>query len=142
MRNYVVLKTSLRFHGLPMQHLHDIDSLNLVNDFGFDKNLEFLKISQHSQENIHVGRDSNTDVFSVNIAKFLRTVFYRTRLVAASERINGKHKRHDFWSIFIPTLYVMIFYHINKFINVFLNTSSHKKNITKGIFLFEIIYVN
>ena len=103
---------------------------------------EFLKISQHSQENIHVGRDSNTDVFSVNIAKFLRTVFYRTRLVAASERINGKHKRHDFWSIFIPTLYVMIFYHINKFINVFLNTSSHKKNITKGIFLFEIIYVN
>ena len=36
--------------------------------------------------------------FSVNIAKFLRTVFYRTRLVAFSERINGKDKRHDFWS--------------------------------------------
>ena len=83
---------------------------------------------QYSQENIHVGRDSNTDIFSVNIAKILRTV-YRTRLVTASERINGKHKRHDFLSVFIPTLYVMIFDHINKFITVFLNTVSHNKKI-------------
>ena len=30
MRNYVVLRTSLQFHGLPMQHLSYIDSLNLV----------------------------------------------------------------------------------------------------------------
>ena len=65
----------------------------------------------------------------MNVAKFLRTVFYRTRLVAASERINGKHKRHDFLSIFIPTLYVMIFDHISKFINVFLNTVCHNKKI-------------
>ena len=84
---------------------------------------------QYSQENIYVGRDSNTDVFSVNVVKFLRKVFYRTRPVATSERINGKHKRHDFLSIFIPTLYVMIFDHINKFINVFLNTVSHSKQI-------------
>ena len=36
---------------------------------------------------------------------------------------------------------VMIFDHINKFINVFLSTSQ-QKNITKVIFLFEIIYVS
>ena len=74
------------------------------------------------------------DAFYVNITKFLRTVFYRTRLVAASERINEKHKRNDFLGIFIPTLYVMIFDHINKFINVFLNTVSHNKKILqKGV---------
>ena len=27
---------------------------------------------------------------------FKNSFFYRTRLVAASERINEKHKRHDF----------------------------------------------
>ena len=36
---------------------------------------------------------------------------------------------------------VMIFDHINKFINVFL-TIWQQKNITKGILLFEIIYVS
>ena len=36
---------------------------------------------------------------------------------------------------------VMIFDDINKFINVFLSTSQ-QKNITKVIFLFEIIYVS
>ena len=35
----------------------------------------------------------------------------------------------------------MIFDHINKFINVF-PSILQQKNITKGIFLFEIIYVS
>ena len=32
-RNYVVIRTSLQFQGLPMQHVHDTDSLNLVYGF-------------------------------------------------------------------------------------------------------------
>ena len=43
-------------------------------------------------------------------------------MVAASERIDGKHKCHDFWSYFSE-------YPITK-------------NITKEIYLFEIIYVS
>ena len=33
MRNYLALRTSLQFQGLSMQHLYDIDSLNLVYGF-------------------------------------------------------------------------------------------------------------
>ena len=67
--------------------------------------------------------------FSVNIAKFLRTVFF---------------KEHVWW-LLLNTLMektnVILFDHTNKFINVFLSILQ-QKNITKGIFLFEIIYAS